>query len=192
MTGMPNDEPKDGLGEVEIYSSDEDRVKLLGETLGNDSSRCILLLLTRTEMTASEIVANTDLSLSLVIHHLEKMQKAGIVHVSRVAKNSRNHDMKYYCAASAILVFPKEAYGKAKESKSLALSLRRIMKFSAIGVAGLSSWLVARYLSPAGVVWQSAEDPNMQAAEPLAPILVGMGIVMIGLIVERIIVALKK
>ena len=192
MTGMPNDESKDGLGEVEIYSSDEDRVKLLGETLGNDSSRCILLLLTRTEMTASEIVANTDLSLSLVIHHLEKMQKAGIVHVSRVVKNSRNHDMKYYCAASAILVFPKEAYGKAKESKSLALSLRQIMKFSAIGVAGLSSWLVARYLSPAGVVWQSAEDPNMQAAEPLAPILVGMGIVMIGLIVERIIVALKK
>ena len=52
--------------------------------------------------------------------------------------------------------------------------------------------LVARYLSPAGVVRQSAEDPNMQAAEPLAPILVGMGIVMIGLIVERIIVALKK
>ena len=192
MNEMPNNETKDGLDRVEIYSSDEDRIKILGATLGNDSSRRILLLLAQTEMPANEIMANVDLSLSLVIHHLEKMQKAGIVHVSRVVKNSRNRDMKYYRATSAILIFPKEAYGKAKASKPLALSLKRIMKFAAIGVAGLSSWLVAKYLSPAGVVWQSATESNTPAAEPLAPILIGMGIVMIGLIAERIIVALKK
>ena len=198
MTEIPSNKPKDGLDEVKIYSSDEDRIKLLGVTLGNNSSRRILLLLAQTEMTASEIMANTDLSLSLVIHHLEKMQKAGIVHVSRVTKNSKNHDMKYYCAASTILIFPKEAYGKAKESKSLALSLRQIRKFSAIGVAGLTSWLIAKYSSSAGTTRQSTQDSiqaaqdSIQSAEPFAPILIGMGVVIIGLIMERILVVRKK
>ena len=191
MTKTPDSEPKDGLEKVRIYSSDEGRIKILGEVFGNDSSRLILLSLARTEMTVSEIAAGTGLSMPLVTHHMKKMQKAGMVNVSRVAKNSRNHDMKYYRAAPAILIFPKEAYDKAMQSKPLALSLRRIMKFAAIGVAGMASWMVAEYSSSAGIAGQSAQD-SMQNAEPFAPVLVGMGVVIIGLIAERILIARKK
>ena len=172
------------MEKVRIYSSDEGRIKILGEVFGNDSSRLILLSLARTEMTVSEIAAGTGLSMPLVTHHMKKMQKAGIVNVSRVAKNSRNHDMKYYRAAPAILIFPKEAYDKAMQSKPLASSLRRIMKFAAIGVAGMASWMVAEYSSSAGIAGQSAQD-SMQNAEPFAPVLVRDGRRIIGLIADR-------
>lgn len=59
---------------------------------------------------------------------------------------------------------------------ALALSLRRILRFSAIGVAGLASWLVAEYSSSVGTIRQSTQD-SIQTADPFAPILVGMGVV---------------
>ena len=50
MTGTPGNEPKDGMEKVKIYSSDEDRINILGEVFGNNSSRRILLLLTRIQI----------------------------------------------------------------------------------------------------------------------------------------------
>ena len=95
-----------------------------GEVFGNDSD-CRLILspsLARTEMTVSEIAAGTGAVDAAGDPPLKKMQKAGMVNVSRVAKNSRNHDMKYYrAAAAAIPIFPKEAYDKAMQSKPSAL-----------------------------------------------------------------------
>lgn len=63
---------------VEFFTTEDDKLKFLGEILSNDSSRQILILLINQEMSADEISKKTNLRLSLVIHHLNKMQKAGI------------------------------------------------------------------------------------------------------------------
>ena len=210
MTEKPGGDIQDGSDKVKIYSSNEERVKFLGDVLANDTSRSIFLLLAQGEMPAGKIADKTGMSLALITHHLEKMQNAGVVQVSKVSKNVKNRDMKHYRAVLAILIIPDESHDRARGSKALALSLRRALRFSSIGIAGLSSWLAAKYVGSTepGTV-PTAPQPPVQTipqspaptvldplasitSEPLAPIVVGLGVVIFGLVVERVLVYIKK
>ena len=210
MTEKPGGDIQDGSDKVKIYSSNEERVKFLGDVLANDTSRSIFLLLAQGDLPAGRIADKTGMSLALVTHHLEKMQNAGVVQVSKVSKNIKNRDMKHYRAVLAILIIPDESHDRARGSKALALSLRRVLRFSSIGIAGLSSWLAAKYVGSTepGTV-PTAPQPPVQTipqspaptvldplasitSEPLAPIVVGLGVVIFGLVVERVLVYIKK
>ena len=158
MTEKPGGNIQDGSDKVKIYSSNEKRVKFLGDVLANDASRSIFLLLAQGELPAGRIADKTGMSLALVTHHLEKMQSAGVVQVSKVSKNAKNRDMKHYRAVLAILVIPEESHGKARDSRALALSLRRILRFSVIGVAGVSAWLAAKVRRVCGC--RATADPG--------------------------------
>lgn len=214
MTETPGEDVQDDSDEIRIYSNNEERIKLLGDVLANNVSRSIFLLLVKDEMPAGRIADKTGMSLALVMHHLEKMQSAGIVRVSKVSKNVKNRDMKHYRAVLAILIVPEESYDKARSNRTLALSLRRILRFSAIGVAGVSTWLAAKYAGFTGVAQQQIIEPATApmtdptasespvptvldplasiTPEPLAPIVVGLGVVILGLVVERVLVYIKK
>lgn len=133
------------IDKVQIFSTNDERIKSLGKMLNSGSSMDILQLLNNAEMTAKEIAHETGMSLPLVIHHLNKMSHVGIVNVARTRINSKNQPMKCYTAAkTGVLILPEQASKKAKESKSLSNSLRRIMRFSAIGTAGLVSWMLTK------------------------------------------------
>ena len=203
MTEKPGEDIQDCSDKVKIYSSNEKRVKFLGDVLANDTSRSIFLLLAQGELPAGRIADKTGVSLALVTHHLEKMQNAGVVQVSKVSKNIKNRDMKYYRAVLAILIIPEESHDRARGSEALALSLRRVLRFSSIGIAGLSSWLAAKYVgfmepgtvptAPQPGTAPTVLDPLASiASEPLVPIVAGLGIVILGLVIERILVYVKK
>ena len=214
MTEKPGRDIQDRSDKVKIYSSNEERVKFLGDVLANDASRSIFLLLAQGDLPAGKIADKTGMSLALVTHHLEKMQNAGVVQVSKVSKNIKNRDMKYYRAVLAILIIPEESHDRARGSKALALSLRRVLRFSSIGIAGLSSWLAAKYAGFTDVARQQITEPGTApmtdptapespvptaldplasiTSEPLAPIVVGLGVVIFGLVVERVLVYAKK
>ncbi|HSA97471.1 MAG TPA: winged helix-turn-helix domain-containing protein [Candidatus Nitrosotenuis sp.] len=94
---MGDSEDPVGINEkIEILSTDDQRIKAVGELLSSDSSREILKLLFNDHMTANQIAQKTETSLPLVMYHLKKMQDAGIVTISSTGKNSKSHDMKYY------------------------------------------------------------------------------------------------
>ena len=202
MTEKPGGDIQDGSDKVKIYSSNENRVKFLGDVLANDASRSIFLLLAQGELPAGRIADKTGMSLALVTHHLEKMQSAGVVQVSKVSKNVKNRDMKHYRAVLAILIIPEESHARARGSRALALSLRRILRFSSIGIAGLSSWLAAKYAGSTepGTAPTAPEPPAPTVldplasitSEPLAPIVAGLGVVILGLVIERVLVYVKK
>ena len=210
MTEKPGGDIQDGSDKVKIYSSNENRVKFLGDVLANDASRSIFLLLAQGELPAGRIADKTGMSLALVTHHLEKMQSAGVVQVSKVSKNVKNRDMKHYRAVLAILIIPEESHDRASGSRALALSLRRILRFSSIGIAGLSSWMAAKYAGFTDAARQQITEPGTAptapeppvptaldpfasiTSEPLAPIVVGLGIVILGLVIERVLVYVKK
>lgn len=182
-----NDEVYD---KIEILSSGDEKLKYLGELLSNESSRKILLMLTEQTMSANELSEKTNLRLSLIIHHLNKMQQVGIVKISKIGKNSKNHDVKYYSAKSGIVILPQTVSEKAKSSKSLSLSLKRIMRFSAIGISGFVSWLITKPYEKGG--WSFGEEkPDMTSDGMYLSIIIGLSVILIGLIVERILF-LKK
>ena len=132
---------------IEILSTDDDRIKAVGELLSSDSSRTILKLLFNEEMTANQISQKTEISLPLVMYHLKKMQECNVVKVAQTGKNTKSHDMKYYTVDKfAIVILPSGMTEKAKTSKSLFNSFNRIYRFATIGGVSLAAWFSAQFI----------------------------------------------
>lgn len=180
--------------EIRIMSTEDTKIKLIGEVLSNDSSRNILKLLFEKPLTANQLAQKTGLLLSLVIYHLNKMQDAEIVKISKIAKNDKEHDMKYYAITKfAIIIMPSKASESAKKSKSLFNSLRRTYRFVAIGIATFMSWIISKSMLESHVsldksVWGTNSIPE----NIYLPIVVALSVTISGLIVELIIKTYRK
>lgn len=132
---------------IEILSTDDERIKSVGELLSSDSSRTILKLLFNDQMTANQISQKTGISLPLVIYHLKKMQETGIVKIAQTGKNTKSHDMKYYTVDKfAIVILPSAMTEKARSSKSLLNSFNRIHRFASIGAAAIAVWFSSQFI----------------------------------------------
>lgn len=156
---------------IEILSTDDQRIKAIGELLSSDSSRTILKLLFNEHMTANQIAQKTETSLPLVMYHLKKMQDAGVVSVSSTGKNTKSHDMKYYTVDKfAIVILPSGLSEKAKSSKSLHNSFNRIYRFATIGGAALATWFSSQFIQhqQAAVYESSPSADSMMKAAPEA------------------------
>ncbi len=148
---------------IEIISTEDEKIKSVGELLSSDSSRAILKLLFDDVLTANQIAQKTGISLPLVIYHLKKMQDMSIVKISSIGKNVKAQDMKYYTTTKfAIVILPSSLSQKAKTSKSLANSFKTIYRFASIGVAGVATWFVSQFAQTfqAG---QTSLNENLQA-----------------------------
>lgn len=136
---------KDGSDDVEIISTQDEKAKIVGEILSNDSSRKILNLLNGSnELTLNEIAQTTGLSLSLVTHHLKRMQSVEVVKISRVGRSIKGQKMNYYSATNqSFLIVPSK-----EPVSSVNASLKKFSKFFAIGMAGFVSWMTVRSDTP--------------------------------------------
>src|SRR5574340_1713487 len=136
---------------VGIYGTEDYNLKALGEVLVNDVSRNILKILFENAFTANDIAIKTEYSLQLVRYHLKKMQDVGLVEISKIGKNTKSHDMKYYSATKfAIIILPSKFSDKAKTSKSLLRSLKSLYRLGAIGIAAIGSWFATLALQGTG------------------------------------------
>jgi len=126
--------------DIEIISTEDDKIKLIGEIFSNDSSRKILNLVSNgNEMTANEIAQENNMSLTLTIHHLKRMQTAGMIKVSKTGISAKGQEMKYYVSTNQSFLITSE-----KSTSSLVDSLKKFSKFAAIGMAGIVSWFTVR------------------------------------------------
>lgn len=196
---MENPEKNDEFfDKIEVFSSEDDKLKFLGELLSNESSRQILLLLTNQEISANEISEKTNLRLSLVIHHLNKMQQVGIVKIAKTEKNTKNHGVKYYSAKSGIMIFSQEASERAKKSKTFQISVKKVFRFTSIGICGLVSWFVTETIletsfNEISETTHSGVIPYVDTTEGLSiSIVVGLSFIIVGLIIERIYASVKN
>ena len=172
---MDNDEKKSSMDEykeidpvsltekIEIISTEDEKIKSVGELLSSDSSRTILKLLFEDSMTANQIAQKTGISLPLVIYHLKKMQGMGIVKISNIGKNVKAQDMKYYTTTKfAIVILPSSLSEKAKTSKSLFNSFKTIYRFASIGIAGIATWFGSQFALNFQVAQTNLKE-NLQA-----------------------------
>lgn len=184
--------------DIEIISNEDKRLKLIGEILSNESSRSIFRLLISNELTAYEIVKKANLSLSLVLHHINKMQSAEIVKISKITQTNKNQDMKHYTAKFGIMILPQAASEKAKTSKTFQNSLKRIMRFSSIGIAAIASW----FLTQSTISGPATPRPTLPSyifpfdmtsqTHLFLPVTVSLVVIIIGLIIELILSSRKK
>jgi DNA-binding transcriptional ArsR family regulator len=132
---------------VEILSTEDQKMKAVGEILSSDSSRAILKILFNDSLTANQISQKIEISLPLVIYHLKKMQESGIVKITSVGKNTKSHNMKFYTVDKlAIIILPSKMSEPAKKSKSLFNSFTRIHRLATLGGASIAAWVSSQMI----------------------------------------------
>lgn len=172
-----NDDLED---KIQIFSNTDKKLKSLGKMLNNDSSREILQLLIEKEMTANEVATQTKLSLPLALYHVNQMIKAGIVIINKTSTNGKNQPMKYYSAKPGIIILPEKAVEKARYSKLFSKSLKSIMKFAAIGIAGIITWFSTSSIQKGLVDYEDWGPQTTSIEQMIMPIIVSL-ITIVGL-----------
>ena len=184
-----------------VFSSDDLRLKLLGEIFSNNTSRDMITDLIEKEMTATQISCKLGLKINLVIYHLNKMVSLGIVSITKKTKNSKGHQVKHYKAKQAVMIFSKNVKSRAEKSKMLSDVVKRITRFSAIGIAGIGTWLATsisiqgdritnsmdtalKYPRPTLPSYMTPIEPQ-SSGDGIIPIVLGVAVVISILIVNR-------
>ena len=151
---------------VEILSTEDQKIKAIGEILSSDSSRMILKVLFNDSLTANQISQKTEISLPLVIYHLKKMQESGVVKIISVGKNTKSHDMKYYTIDKlAIVILPSSMSEPAKKSKSLFNSFTRIHRLATLGGVSIAAWFSSQIIQRGSQITESS--PMSQEASEM-------------------------
>jgi len=150
---------------VEILSTEDLKIKAIGEILSSDSSRGILKILFNDSLTANQISQKTDISLPLVIYHLKKMQDAGVVKITSIGKNTKERDMKFYTVDKlAIVILPSKMSEPAKKSKSLFNSFSRIHRLATLGGVSMAAWFSSQLIQKGTEI---KIDENMAVTSPI-------------------------
>ena len=138
---------------LDIFSTDDDKLKILAKIISNKSSIKILNILFQNELTANDIAQQTNMSLQLVKYYLEKMREIDLIQVSRVEKSSKARDMNYYKTSKlAIIITPSKITEKAKQSKLLTRSFSSISRYLGIGVVSALSAISLGVISAESVM----------------------------------------
>lgn len=183
-----NDDNDRNLDKIKMFSSEDENLKVLGELLSNKSSRGIIKLLIDKEMYTNEIAKKLELRVSLVIHHLQKMESIGLVEITNKKIIRKGEEHRFFRIPYGMLIVPNES----KETKNDGFFkglFRSSIKFVAIGIAGGIVWLsdIVNY-AKTKEVYPVPFGESIQT-DPLIPALI---VIIIGLVIERMFSVIKK
>lgn len=188
---------------VQVFSTNDDRLKFLGEIFSNDSSRKILTILFEKELTIMEISKETGISANLIIHHIKKMINSDVVTITKESTNSRGRPLRFYRAKSAIVILSKDEANRANTSKSLQKTLGKITRFTSIGLAGMFTWIFAnsshfvldsasKYPRPTLTPYMTPIEPQVQSVEFVFAIVITVSVVVAGLAINHMFKRIRK
>ena len=95
-------------------------------------------------LTTLQIAEKTEIYLQLVKYHIIKLQDLGVVKITKIEKNSKSQDMKFYSASKfSMVIVPPKYSEKTKESNILVRSFKNIYMIAGLGIAAGMSGLLS-------------------------------------------------
>jgi len=154
--------------QIKVFASD-DNLKALGELLSNDSSRSIIYNLMTKEMYTNEISTKLDMRVSLVIHHLKKLEELGLLEITEKKIKRKGIDHRFFKIRSNIFVVVDNTKEEIIEKGFLKKIFRDGIKLSAVTIMGLMSWLSFKIFRPVSddlIYYQfSSENPSFDVID---------------------------
>ena len=171
---------EEGNDEIKVLSTDES-LKILGELLGNESSRKMIKALIDRAMYANEIARDLELRPNLVVHHLRKMESIGLLEITSKKIIRKGVERRHFRIAKGLLVLPGTQ--NKDEVRFLKRILRGSVRFVALGIAGLMP--LALHVLNVQTDYGVDSDSDVILDLPSA-LVVGLAIVAVGVIIDRI------
>lgn len=153
----------DENNKIRVFGSD-DNLKALGELLSNETSRKIISTLMKKEMYTNEISTALDMRVSLVIHHLKKMEDLGILDITKKRIIRKGQEHRFFKMSSDIFIILNNTKEEVKEKGILKRIFRDGIKFACIGIIGLSSWVGTQ------MIQHKIPPPDLYYEEPMIKI----------------------
>ena len=132
---MPEDD------DIKVFDADDKSLKILGELLSNNTSRTIIKALMEKEMYTNEIATKLDIRVSLVIHHLKKLEELGLVDITRKQIVKKGNDHRYFKISQRLFIVPDMDKHEIKKSGLLERIFKNTIKLSAIAFTGVLTWI---------------------------------------------------
>jgi len=150
---------------IEILTTDDERLKTIGEELANETGRAILTKLFEGTTNISKIATELNVSIALVSWHIQRLEKAKMVRVSNVEFSSKNKKVYHYIPSKfAFIIIPKQITKPNFESKIVKASLKKLYDgLLSLGVfAGSSAliYFVQKLLNPIRVIVTDPDQIN--------------------------------
>jgi len=146
---MTKDENK-----IKVFASD-DNLKSLGELLSNETSRKIIMNLMASEMYTNEIATKLDIRVSLVIHHLRKLEELGLLEIidKKIKRKGEKH--KFFKMNFDIFITLDKNKDEIKENGILKRIFKEGIKLCSVflvTVVGISIFTKANITKPREII----------------------------------------
>ncbi|VVC05285.1 Uncharacterised protein [uncultured archaeon] len=168
---------------LEIISTEDERIKIIGEELANDTGRAIFGKISQGIASPNDLAKALNISLPLINWHINRLLSVGLVKVEKIELSSKNKQMKYYGPVKTALVIipPENSSGNSTsqpKKETVLKKLRQYLASFAAFVAGVSGIYFAEksqspeMISPAPQMEAKNIAPSegsLHAAAPMNP-----------------------
>lgn len=174
---------------IKIFHIDDSSLKQLGELLGNETSRTIIKELIDKEYYTNELAKKLDIPVSLVIHHLRKLEELDMVDIKQKKITKKGINRRFFRIRSDMIIAKS-----TKEEETATMRIKNMFregtKFCTIGLASVGSYFITSYLQNAVEMWNSSEGRLDVGYSD--PIIIALVILILGLVMERILASKKN
>lgn len=118
---------------LEVISTEDERIKIIGEELANDTGRAIFGKISQGVTSSNEIAKTLGISLPLVNWHVNRLLGVGLIKVDKIELSQKNKQMKYYAPVKTALVIipPEDPSGKKSEVSKKETVLKKLRHYMA-------------------------------------------------------------
>jgi len=168
---------------LEIISTEDERIKIIGEELANDTGRAIFGKISQGIASPNDLAKALNISLPLINWHINRLLSVGLVKVEKIELSSKNKQMKYYgpVKTALVIVSPENSSNtdtSQAKKETILLKLRQYLASFAAFVVGVSGiYLAEKSQAPEIMVptpQMAAKDmtqsgESLRATAPAAP-----------------------
>jgi hypothetical protein len=117
---------------IEVISTEDERIKIIGEELANDTGRAIFGKISQGVSSTNELAKSLNISLPLVNWHINRLLGVGLIKVEKIELSSKNKQMKYYGPVKTAFVIvppghPTENNVSKSKKEAIFLQLRHYL-----------------------------------------------------------------
>ncbi|MDE1878723.1 MAG: helix-turn-helix transcriptional regulator [Thaumarchaeota archaeon] len=111
---------------IEILTTDDKRLKIIGEEISNETGRAILSKLFEGVTNASAIASSLGISIQLVGWHIQRLSDVGLISANRVEQSSKNKKVCHYEPKKiALIIVPEHVIKSSSYSTILKKALTK-------------------------------------------------------------------
>ncbi len=117
---------------IEVISTEDERIKIIGEELANDTGRAIFGKISQGVSSTNDLAKSLNISLPLVNWHINRLLGVGLIKIEKIELSSKNKQMKYYGPVKTAFVIvpptnPTENNVSKSKKEAIFLQLRHYL-----------------------------------------------------------------